>query len=178
MKLPHKHHLLCTTCCRVRSIDSDQSQPPDRCGCEPRSATHFGAEQLVPCSICASCALAIVSGHSRWHLLHCESCVHAVGRLNRRLDAMIVPVGIHSIVNGIFLEPETGAAHLSRMSSQIAALEHHTDLVVASRLELTGLDLESTVPFEEYVQACRRHKIDRLDGLVELIDFIVAEVTS
>ena len=182
----HDSHLVCTTCGRLRSVDSDGSVPPDRCRCtsDPHDDA-FSAEDLIACSICASCALNIVRGHTKWHLLHCDNCRAHVHSLNEHAGRIVVPVGIHTIVNGLALQGgdvdsdakvEAFAASMTSLFERISALGRHVDRLVTDRLATAGLDRFDTVSFEEYLDACRAHSFTVESGWVEL-DRFVAEVS-
>jgi hypothetical protein len=54
--------------------------------------------------LCAGCLMTVVSGSTRWTLHFCRRyCLAAVGDLNRRAQRLVVPIGVHSLVNGVAL---------------------------------------------------------------------------
>lgn len=178
----HDSHLVCTNCGQLRSVDSDASIRPDRCRCDiERGDDSFDAEDLIACSICASCALTIVRGHTKWHLLHCEQCRGRVRRLNQDIGRVVIPVGIHTIVNGLALsaaevdsnsQVEAFAAEMTSLFDRISALQQHVDRIVAERLWSVGLERFGTVTFETYLNACQERSITAEDGRAELTRFV------
>jgi hypothetical protein len=181
----HVSHLVCTTCGQLRSVDVDASIRPDRCQCIERHDDRFDAEDLIACSICASCALTIVRGHTRWHLLHCEECRGQVHQLNQNAGRLVVPIGIHTIVNGLALPAadansdsklEVFAAEMTSLFDRISALQRHVDRLVTDRLTSAGLDRFDTVTYDTYLNACRERSITADNGRAELTRF-VDEVT-
>jgi hypothetical protein len=181
-RYPHDTHAVCTRCCRLRSIDSTAVRPPDRCACADKQPDdRFNAEDMIACTICASCALAIVRGHTRWSMVHCKRCWGNARRINETAGRVVVPMGIHTIVNGLSLSGadaasedkfEAFATQMLSLFERISELQAHTDRLVGARLNATGLDRFDTVPFEDYLDACSQRSITAADGWAELARFV------
>lgn len=173
----HQGHLVCTTCYRLRSIDSDPDRfDRDECRCTHTDRDHGLRELGVPCRICAACGLAIAPGHSRWRQNFCSGCRRQFVEIQALLGWFHIPLGIHSIVNqartisgdelAAMDESPAGArlrarranelaTDLTKMSRGIDHLYDHVDRLAGERLAAIGLTSEPTVPWHDYVAACR-----------------------
>ena len=158
---------ICTTCWE---LFGDQPGHRDACSCPDRRTPHDGsvtsAERGVPCRLCAVCALRVVRGHTRWRLHHCASCVPRVQALNARLGRLAVPVGIHSLVNGVSVKANPGQPRVSRkdaarFAAQLAnigrgglRLDQYRTHLVRSRCERLGLVDGPAITLGRYLRAC------------------------
>jgi hypothetical protein len=174
---PHLAHHVCTTCGGLVSEDGPtRGVGIDRCWCEvvPRTPDVQTAELRVSCRVCATCGLGVAWGHTRWHLHHCSDCVPLVRTINHAAGRLVIPLGIHSIVNGIALRPVGGrvteamaGAWLDQFAasnlSQDALLRYGRRLVRhhLEQCDLLGLD---KVDVERYRVECARVGIDHRLG--------------
>lgn len=161
---------ICTTCWE---LSTTRLQHVDRCAC-PRtpSRPHSAAEAAAgePCRLCAVCAIGLAPGHSRWRLHHCKSCTPKVRELNARLGRLVVPVGIHSLVNGAGLrvdpdadgplvteeDAERFAAQLHDIHVGSLRLAERRRALVRSRCERLGLIGGRRIRLDEYLEACEQ----------------------
>ena len=58
--------------------------------------------------LCRTCLLTVVIGSTRWSLYHCADCKPAVVLLNRLARRCVIPIGPHSIMNGVFWKSPKG----------------------------------------------------------------------
>lgn len=181
----HLGHVICTTCFHLRSIDDPVLQhAPDQCRCSPDPALESGYtnEQLVSCTVCGGCGLAVSSGHTRWRTLHCPPCRERVKVTNVRARQLVIPLGIHSIVNTVpgrrrrpsESQSKTLADELNGMSSAIDRLDDVIRQRVADNLHTTGLDRLELVGFDEYVAACHAAGITADTGWTTLLEALNA----
>jgi hypothetical protein len=112
--------------------------------------------------LCCTCAAVLCEDRSRWSPLHCAPCRGAVAELNRSAGRLVIPVGKHSIVNGVFVRADDpdGPTRLSEALRHISAgRETLAEWVrVRARMLLdraavpTGLD----VPLREYLDTAQQ----------------------
>ncbi len=71
--------------------------------------------------------MEVVRGHSRWSKLLCQLCFDRARRINGAAGRCVIPVGIHSLMNGVSIETvelvgETGAeARIVAFADQLQA---------------------------------------------------------
>jgi hypothetical protein len=187
----HLGHLVCTTCHQLRSIDTDPDRlVRDTCRCIPTDHDPAHRELQVPCRICAACGLAIAPGHTRWRQNFCADCRRSFVQLRALLGWPHIPLGIHSLVNqtGVLSGDELAAIQaspsgdrlLDRRTHQLATelnvmvggidrLYDYVDRLTGKRLEALDLNGEPTVPWKDYVDACREAGIADDDGWAALL---------
>ena len=186
--LQHAAHLICTTCYRLRSVDTDDcTRPSDHCECW-RGAKETSSESALSCTICATCALEIVPGHSRWATFHCARCMPYVRGINDTVGYLLIPIGRHSIVNQVnpfspasSLTAEQMTAWLDQlqaMSRSTEKLFEHRDTTVRDRVEMFQFGDLEVVDFDRYLAQCTRHRIDGRDGMAQLGMRLVEELVD
>ena len=170
---------LCTTCCWLRGpyvgwdnlcrCDSDawDRDPIPRCG-----DLHDNAH------LCRSCVAALAPGSSRWTSYYCAECRPHVFVLNRLAGRCVVPIGPHSMMNGVFHTPPEGPgddASITSFSDQLTTLfRHQTDLHdfatrrVRTRLDELGVDTDA-IAVDDYFARCRDAGWDAEHSFVELV---------
>lgn len=170
-------YLLCTTCGGLKADDCGLLHSAhDACFCKrpPRNETSQQREERLPCILCRACGLAIVSGHTRWRRLVCPPCRHRLHTFNGQAGAMVLPAGIHSLVNrGPVLEMarrptkqqfKNFADAMNAMFKGVRDFESWGDRLVLDRLRQFGFAKKQLIPVEEYLDACRAAGIDESTG--------------
>lgn len=56
--------------------------------------------------ICYCCGLEIIPSGSRWSTFYCRDCKDIIVELNKEVGQCIIPIGRHSMMNGIVLTGE------------------------------------------------------------------------
>jgi hypothetical protein len=76
-----------------------------------------------------SCISVLAPGSSRWRLYHCRDCMRAVACLNRLAGRCVVPIGPHSIMNGVFAaaSPPPTESQVVSFADQLGALFRHQE---------------------------------------------------
>lgn len=187
----HQGHLVCATCYRLRSIDAEPDRVDrDECRCIRTDVNPALRELQVSCRICAACGLAVAHGHTKWRLNFCDGCRPAFAEMRALLGWSHIPIGIHSIVNQMrsiggdelaaMKESPVGPRLLDRRTNQLATdltkmvggidrLYAHVDRLAGGRLAALGLTSEPTVPWVDYLAACRDAGITNDDGWAALL---------
>lgn len=117
--------------------------------------------------LCRCCALSTVPTRSRWAHFVCGPCRGRIVELNRTAGRLVIPIGYHSIVNGVSLSGARVAPEaLSAFSDQLLALFREqgglwawADRVVVSNLAHLGLPTASDVGLSEYLAAVGRSSL-------------------
>ncbi len=173
---------ICTTCFELLA-------PCDGpCACTPRVPTDDPGvdEGRIRCVPCLVCGLVIVRGHTRWCHRVCRPCQEVAQRLNAVVGRCVVPIGVHSIVNGVGLrggqapEAERDIAvdrFVERMSDlmvTISRVHEFSAQLLESRISRFGLGVQPRLRWETYLQACLEGGVtadgawDALFGIVSL----------
>lgn len=117
--------------------------------------------------LCKCCGLRAVPTGSRWAHFVCEACKERIIALNRSAGRCVIPIGYHSIVNGVSLNgaaasPEAATA----FSDQLVALFREQggiwawgERVVLSNLVYVGLPTSVDVSLEVYLDAVARSRL-------------------
>jgi ADP-ribosylglycohydrolase len=90
--------------CSLRCEDYNQKRdmPPKEINQEKWSGFDFN--ELV--SLCYCCGQEVLKSGSRWSTWFCEDCKHKVIQLNAQVQRCVIPIGRHSMMNGIGLNGE------------------------------------------------------------------------
>lgn len=86
---------ICANCGRLR-----RTNPETRCACQPPN-TDLSPEARIPGGLCAMCGLTEIGAIGRWTRLLCMPCVRDAQALNQAAGHLVVPIGVHSLMNGI-----------------------------------------------------------------------------
>ena len=177
---------LCTTCGGLKSPDCTPRRSEDHCRCEPAppSQTVQESEHRLPCRLCHVCGLEVAPGHTRWRLVVCETCRPRVRALNQAAGRVVIPPGIHSIVNQTSYRPHPDddpsrlVAFADQLKASLASVSEFrawaTDQLL-HRLRALGFASGLEIPLQEYLDACTAAGIDREDGWRALEAHIVEE---
>jgi hypothetical protein len=127
--------------------------------------------------VCQSCITALTPGSSRWRLYHCRECMPAVAGLNRLAGRCVVPIGPHSIMNGVFAaaSPPPTDAQLVSFADQLGALFSHQERLhvrtkrrVRERLDELGVT-GGAIAAADYLERCAAAGWSAERGFVGLV---------
>ena len=169
---------ICTTCWELKGPEAtcrcDRPAPPVPAGeTEEQEESHLGPW------LCHTCQLAVIPPAGRWTLLHCDVCRPQIEELNRAAGGLLVPLGIHSIVNGLSLhsgrdevpadELAEFATRLQGMAKRIEWLEEHCRRRTAWLCTELGFAGRKTVKLRTFVDKCRDRGFDEAFGFEDLL---------
>lgn len=164
--------VICTKCGQLRTTGGHV----DLCGCQPHPATEDvrEVESRIPCRLCAVCGLTLTNGgHSRWTSLLCRSCIQRAKAVNSAGGQLVIPIGIHSIMNGVSLKMDGPLNHerLVSFSDQLGAtlnavggLQAYGRDLLKERCARFGYQAGELVPFADYLEACAIRGVSIDDG--------------
>ena len=127
--------------------------------------------------LCQSCISALAPGSSRWTLYHCRACLSAVAGLNRLAGRCVVPIGPHSIMNGVFASasPPPTDAEVASFADQLRALfrlqeslHDRTKRRVRERLVEFGVTGDA-IAAADYLERCADAGWTAERGFVDLV---------
>ena len=147
--------ILHTTCGTFRGGGEHR----ELCHCQPDDRS---PEERLRCLPCAICGLKITNGHTKWRQILCGPCKDRARPINEAAGRCLIPIGIHSIVNGMALQVGAGgitdaqaiavADQLKAVLGAAGGLQKYGETLIKRRA--AELDLPELVPFDDYVVAC------------------------
>lgn len=111
--------------------------------------------------LCRACGLVALQSGSRWSVWFCGSCATKARSLNERVGRCVVPIGRHSLMNGITVRsaaPENIASFAGRLSTLFgatAAIQDWSRLVVRENLVAAGQPHDVDVDVSSYLASVR-----------------------
>lgn len=118
-----------------------------RCDCVPAEGLpaqpRFG-DLNTEIELCRACGLVPLRSGSRWAVWFCQPCVTLARSLNERAGRCVVPIGPHSLMNGVTARAgapediESFAGHLPNLLDAMAAVGLWARVVVGENLVAAG----------------------------------------
>lgn len=152
------------------------------CACaspeERRAQPRHGRDFARWIELCRTCGLRTVSSGSRWSSFHCSRCRPRVVALNGLVGRCVVPVGRHSLMNGVSLSDPVGrnpvafvafADQLAAFFSSTVDLEAWAGRVVLDHLRVLGFDPGADVVLDEYLGEVERAGLQCEDFFISLV---------
>ena len=161
------HMELCRKCLVLRGpfFDSHNGcERVQRCGCAPREPLWNAFDYNCGAELCRCCASRVIRCGSKWSVFFCEACKPHVVVYNGGAGWNVIPIGRHSMMNGVALNTthaREGSARrafvrgLSEVVDGIGRLErfHRTQVTrIVASIEAPG----STVPIPQYIEHAAR----------------------
>jgi len=158
---------LCRKCLVLRGpfFDSHNGcERVQRCGCEPRQPLWNAFDYNCAAELCRCCAAHVIRCGSKWSIFFCDACKRQVVAYNGAVGWKAIPIGRHSMMNGVALNTgDAGKASarsayardLSEVFDRIDRLERfHRAQVrrIVSSIETPG----PTVPVPHYIEHATR----------------------
>ena len=158
---------LCRECLVLRGsfFDSHNGcERAQRCGCEPREPLWNAFDYNRAAELCRCCASRVIRCGSKWSVFFCEACKPHVVAYNGAAGLTVIPIGRHSMMNGVALNTTHArkgrarrafARGLSEVIDGIGRLErfHRAEVRrIVSSIEPPG----PTVPVPRYIEHATR----------------------
>lgn len=113
-------------------------------GAQPRVGDHNTAVELCRC-----CGLELLNSGSKWSVWFCGSCLERISKMNQDAGRCLVPIGRHSLMNGVFRGRPKAKHRVVAFANEVQALfnriggtESWARAAVRMNLDLAGLDAE------------------------------------
>jgi hypothetical protein len=97
---------VCRTCCGLRGPFTDTFNRCERvqpCECDPEQPLWNAYDYNCAAELCFCCAAAVVESGSKWSVFFCDDCKARVCAYNDSLGRCAIPIGRHSLMNGVSL---------------------------------------------------------------------------
>lgn len=159
---------VCGACAGLRGPCFDtfsHCERTQRCSCEPQEPRWKGYDYNTAIELCHACAAITVRSGSRWSWIYCETCKELALAYNRASGGAVIPLGRHSVMNGILLYEKDAAppfaqaafeAALAKLFARIDRLwSWHRARVREIVQSIPGE--ETAVPLERYLEHVRAH---------------------
>ena len=158
---------LCRKCLVLRGpfFDSHNGcERVQRCGCEPADPPWNAFDYNRAAELCRCCASRVIRTGSKWSAFFCDVCKRHVVAYNGGTGWNVIPIGRHSMMNGVALSTRhvrQGSARrvfgrgLSEVVDGIVRLErfHRTQVTcIASSIDGPG----QTLPVPQYIDHAAR----------------------
>lgn len=155
---------ICGTCCELYGHFTTAGQPCYQpCGCKEKgeTAVGFGGSDF-PCAweLCYCCGHTVIGSGTRWSVFYCEPCKEKVVALNKQHGFSVIPLGRHSIMNQVVLDPRAPdqESEVRKFTENVGGLFKRIDRlrawrkrIVARTLQELGFPRGSDVELENYV---------------------------
>lgn len=139
-----------------------------RCACEAEEARWRGYDFNRAVELCRGCDAALVRSGSRWSLFFCDPCKARVMARNRSSDEPPIPLGRHTVMNGLSFDPTTAsAAERDRFSRSAADLFQRIEQLERAHRERVGGTVSALpgdaprVPLAIYLAAAHAQRAPR-----------------
>ncbi len=177
--------LVCCECFALRDPEvRDDGHPPQLCDCAPqevRDAQPRFGDFNKRAELCYVCGLTLISSGSRWSPFHCRECMRRVQDLNASVGLLIVPIGRHSLMNGVGSPRPNVSSELQEfvdgvndMNVRISDISDYSRQVVRRNLWLLGLPSSEHIPVRNYLEACASSSLDKLLAFQRLLDWLAS----
>lgn len=184
--------LLCGRCNELRGQVPDQPKGTEQlCRCTPvevrREQPSWGGDHNTYAELCRCCGLVLLKSGSRWSVWLCDYCKPLVMALNRQSGRCVVPLGRHSLMNGIglrasdFERPDAIArfASASRgLFAQVEGLDGYRRSVIAHNRRVLGFEPHEDVYLGKYLWTVRRSELTPAAAFVALTLHLTTAVDS
>jgi hypothetical protein len=154
------------------------------CGCEceayravGRQVPHRG-DLSITAELCRCCAIELIGSGSRWSSFYCEECKDRVFALNRAARRCVIPVGRHSLMNGVFYKAghhDMTPAEATAFSDQVTTFLDQADATgrwarrrTARNIDAVGLADRGNVPLRAYLRLARRFGLSKEDAFNDM----------
>ena len=111
---------VCTKCFKLTSCGTGMQ----RCDCEPRQKI-VGTDSPSGFHLCYICCIYVVGGTSRWSWEACKTCL-LVNKERKSKNKLFLPLGRHSIMNGLAIPIELEKDHFNLAAQALIAFTEST----------------------------------------------------
>ena len=171
---------LCRKCLVLRGLFFDSHNGCERvqqCGCEPPEPLWNAFDYNCAAELCRCCASRAIRCGSKWSVFFCDACKGHVVAYNDAAGWKVIPIGRHSLMNGVALRVDDArkgsprsafARGMSEVFDGIGRLERlhraHVTRIVLS-IDASG----PTVPVRQYIEHARRSQPSASAVFAELV---------
>jgi hypothetical protein len=109
--------LICPACLDLFHEGGRGRALAQQCRCRPRGRTWPGLDFNEWARLCDCCVGELLTSGWRFSVWFCDECKPRVWELNKRHGYAVVPIGRHSLMNGVFLSGSDAVAEVDGIVS-------------------------------------------------------------
>ena len=135
--------------------------------------------------LCRCCGLEALKSGSRWSVWFCHPCKERVRSLNQLTGRCVIPIGRHSLMNGVSASTEAGQAAFDASAETLATFVAQTiDIgdwgrrVVLDNLAALGIQPDRDVLLSQYLDEARRSDLHPEAAFRKLLQLVAAPSES
>ena len=154
-----------------------------QCECEKKDESKWGdgRDFNTGYETCYCCGLEVITSGSRWSSFYCQDCKKAIRKFNDSVGTCVIPLGRHSIMNGIGfkksapLQEATSlfSNELKSMGELMGRAHEHGALVLRHQLKILKLPEDPNLMNLTRASLDANRKWDKKDALLSLISHIL-----
>jgi len=175
---------ICYTLCGCVEGNSEQRQEcaciwsQVRAGLRPPPTPWPGFDFPKAAELCYGCGAEVLSSGSRWSVWFCDECKEQVCALHQRHQRYLIPIGRHSMMNGVGLagsaaQDQTAVKEftlrVSGLSDRMDVLKCWASTIVAEHVRARGFKEGRDVPLLAYLDALIRQPVDKAEAFERLV---------
>ena len=179
---------ICTTCNELYGYTVDNEKILyQECRCKDKTDTpmikgdwsRFDYETIR--ELCYCCGRQMIRCGSKYSRFHCDACHEQIVSLNKRCGVTVIPIGRHSVMNGVFMdntvqrnEKEVArfCTKLNRVFSKIDRACMWKKHIVSENIKKAGFTDGLDVEVEDYLQKVSLLPHDCVANMECMADFV------
>lgn len=180
-------YTLCGTCHSLQGGPIGRVGPAEvRQLCHCATADEHAAQPRIgdhntKLELCRCCAVEALPSGSRWSGWFCGECKPRVTTLNRRSGRCVVPIGRHSLMNGVFFDPGADDAvrafadQVTTLFAEMGGTEAWARSAVRLNLATAGLPVDEDIDLDTYLAAVAALPSVRKQRFTQMIESLSLE---
>jgi hypothetical protein len=175
--------VICAHCRHLRGPVPDRTDGVQQlCACTPvevrRAQPRWGGDHNTYAELCRCCGLELLPSGSKWSVWLCEPCKTSVRNLNASAGRCVIPIGRHSMMNGVaaravdLATDEAIDAFTRRLTTFVERtdfLDAHARAAVQRNLLALGFALDDDVLLADYLNAVEDASLSRESAFAALV---------
>jgi len=166
----------------------------DRCskGLDQKSVQHSESISELPVNrlvdLCWCCGQALISTGSRWSTFFCPICKKFAVNLNEAAGSCVIPIGRHSIANGIVGRPapnesteefsEFFAQEIKTMNSRIERLRSWRRMILHELMVATELTRDENISISAFGNGLLSEGIKPEYAFIPMVKFVLGRISK
>ncbi|MBI3266938.1 MAG: hypothetical protein HYZ67_07810 [Chlamydiae bacterium] len=131
-------------------------------------------------TLCYCCGAELLKSGSRWSVWFCEACKKRVLEFNQEMGTSVIPIGRHSLMNGIGLKLEPSVPkikieetidHYRRFGASINHLDQWRKIAKSCNWRSAGLDSGQDVGVIRYLSSVKG--LDKEEAFIGMRNFFL-----
>ncbi len=173
--------VICTGCFRIRGCDPEGHR--QLCQCEKPAEPEEpwpGYDFNTYVELCYCCGIEPLQSGQRFSMFFCDECNARVHDFHENLGHRTIPIGRHTLMNGVLLNPdgpdaEADLSDVERFAANMNSLVNAIDRLSAcvtdrirENIQTLGLQASEGVNLAAYLDAARTYPLEKQAAFTEL----------